>query len=168
MAISNTRRCSRSIVLIPARRAAGRCGAISRLNLRCSASRRSSTATSISSIWELATLTCKPSPLVEKLKALAVNDPYSGKAVTGGIITFTDSSWLLSFTCGRQPHFPNQPKDVLVLWAYALFMDRNGDFVKKADAGLHRPRDLWRSCASTSASRTSSTRSRPTPTCAPR
>jgi oleate hydratase len=83
------------------------------------------------SIWESATLTCRPSPLVEKLKTLAVNDPYSGKAVTGGIITFADSSWLLSFTCGRQPHFPNQPKDVLVLWAYALFMDRNGDFVKK-------------------------------------
>ncbi len=84
-----------------------------------------------SSIWELATLTCKPSPLVDKLRELAVNDPYSGKAVTGGIITFTDSSWLFSFTCNRQPHFPNQPKDVLVLWAYALFMDRDGDFVKK-------------------------------------
>ena len=83
------------------------------------------------SIWESATLTCKPSPLIEKLKELAVNDPYSGKAVTGGIITFTDSSWLLSFTCNRQPHFPNQPKDVLVLWAYALLMDRNGDFAKK-------------------------------------
>jgi oleate hydratase len=84
------------------------------------------------SIWESATLTCKPSPLIEKLKELAVNDPYSGKAVTGGIITFTDSSWLLSFTCNRQPHFPNQPKDVLVLWAYALFMERKGDFVKKS------------------------------------
>ena len=83
------------------------------------------------SIWESATLTCKPSPLIDRLKALAVNDPYSGKAVTGGIITFTDSSWLLSFTCNRQPHFPNQPKDVLVLWAYALLMDREGDYVKK-------------------------------------
>jgi oleate hydratase len=41
------------------------------------------------SIWESATLTCKPSPLTEKLKELAVNDPYSGKVVTGGIITFT-------------------------------------------------------------------------------
>src|SRR5271165_5484267 len=29
------------------------------------------------SIWESATLTCKPSPLVDKLKELAVNDPYS-------------------------------------------------------------------------------------------
>jgi oleate hydratase len=83
------------------------------------------------SMWESATLTCKPSPLIDKLKELSVHDPYSGKVVTGGIITFTDSSWLLSFTCNRQPHFPNQPKDVVVMWLYALFMDRNGDFVKK-------------------------------------
>ena len=82
-------------------------------------------------MWESATLTCKPSPLVEKLKELAVNDPYSGKAVTGGPINFTDSSWLMGFTCSRQPHFLNQPKDVVVIWLYSLFMDRNGDYVKK-------------------------------------
>lgn len=62
---------------------------------------------------------------------MAVHDPYSGKVATGGIITFTDSSWLLSFTCNRQPHFPSQPKDVVVIWLYDLFMDRNGDYVKK-------------------------------------
>ena len=28
-------------------------------------------------------LTCKPSALIDKLKELAVNDPYSGKTVTG-------------------------------------------------------------------------------------
>lgn len=83
------------------------------------------------SIWESATLTCRASPLVERLKELAVNDPYSGKTVTGGVITFTDSSWVMSVTCNRQPHFPDQPKDVLVLWAYALLMDKNGDYVKK-------------------------------------
>ncbi|RYH11465.1 MAG: oleate hydratase, partial [Alphaproteobacteria bacterium] len=83
------------------------------------------------SMWESVTLTCKPSPLVDKLKELSVNDPYSGKTVTGGIITFTDSSWVLSFTCNRQPHFPDQPKDVLVLWVYALLMDKDGDYVEK-------------------------------------
>ncbi|ATL48063.1 oleate hydratase [Chitinophaga caeni] len=83
------------------------------------------------SAWESVTLTCKPSALVEKLKAYAVNDPYSGKTVTGGIITITDSNWLMSFTCNRQPHFPGQPGDVLVLWVYALFMDKEGDYVKK-------------------------------------
>ncbi len=83
------------------------------------------------SMWESATLTCKPSPFVEKLKELSVNDPYSGRTVTGGVISFTDSAWYLSFTCNRQPHFPDQPADTLVLWVYALFMDKEGDYVKK-------------------------------------
>jgi oleate hydratase len=83
------------------------------------------------SAWESATLTCKPSALVEKLKELSVNDPYSGKTVTGGIITFTDSQWLMSFTCNRQPHFPEQPDDLLVLWVYALFMDQKGNYIQK-------------------------------------
>jgi oleate hydratase len=83
------------------------------------------------STWESATLTCKPSPLMDKLKTLSVNDPYSGKTVTGGIITFTDSNWLMSFTVNRQPHFPTQPDDVIVMWVYALKMDKPGDYVKK-------------------------------------
>jgi len=83
------------------------------------------------SMWESATLTCKPSPLTERLKTLSVNDPYSGKTVTGGIITFTDSNWVLSFTCNRQPHYPEQPDDVLVLWVYALVMDAPGNLVPK-------------------------------------
>jgi oleate hydratase len=68
---------------------------------------------------------------VEKLKELSVNDPYSGRTVTGGVITFTDSNWVLSFTVNRQPHFPDQPKDVVVLWVYALLMDKQGNHVKK-------------------------------------
>lgn len=84
------------------------------------------------SIWESATLTCKPSPLVDKLKTLSVNDPYSGRTVTGGIITFTDSNWLLNVTCNRQPHFPDQPEDTLVLWVYGLLMDQPGNHVGKA------------------------------------
>ncbi|QES87868.1 oleate hydratase [Rhizosphaericola mali] len=84
------------------------------------------------SAWESATLTCKPSAFTEKLKEYSVNDPYSGKTVTGGIITITDSNWLMSFTCNRQPHFPTQPDDVLVIWVYALFMDKEGNYIKKA------------------------------------
>ncbi|MDQ8015213.1 MAG: oleate hydratase [Flavobacterium nitrogenifigens] len=83
------------------------------------------------SSWESVTLTCRPSALVEKLKEYSVNDPYSGKTVTGGIITITDSNWLMSFTCNRQPHFPDQPDDILVLWVYALFMDKPGNYIKK-------------------------------------
>lgn len=83
------------------------------------------------STWESATLTCKPSPLTDKLKELSVNDPYSGKTVTGGIVTITDSAWLMSFTINRQPHFLDQPEDVIVPWVYALLMDKPGDYVKK-------------------------------------
>ncbi|WP_455208027.1 oleate hydratase [Kaarinaea lacus] len=50
---------------------------------------------------------------------------------TGGLITMTDSSWLMSIVIARQPHFPNQPNDVKVFWGYVLFPDNEGDFVKK-------------------------------------
>ncbi|MEP6928865.1 MAG: oleate hydratase, partial [Flavobacterium sp.] len=82
--------------------------------------------------WESVTLTCRPSALVEKLKQYCVNDTYSGKTATGGIVTITDSNWLMSFTCNRQPHFPEQPDDILVLWVYALFMNKEGNYIKKA------------------------------------
>jgi len=50
---------------------------------------------------------------------------------TGGLVTLTDSSWLMSIVVARQPHFPNQPKDVKVFWGYALYPDNTGDFIKK-------------------------------------
>ncbi|MBU3188409.1 oleate hydratase [Clostridium bowmanii] len=81
--------------------------------------------------WESFTITSTSSKIAELLKKLTGRDPYSGKTVTGGIITMKDSSWLLSLTCNRQPHFSDQPKNVLVIWAYGLFPDNIGDFVKK-------------------------------------
>lgn len=83
------------------------------------------------SSWESATLTCRPSAFTEKLKELCVNDPYSGRTATGGIITITDSNWVMSFTCNRQPHFPTQPDDIIVVWVYALLMDKEGNYIKK-------------------------------------
>lgn len=35
------------------------------------------------STWESVTLTCRPSPLMDKLRELSVNDPYSGFTATG-------------------------------------------------------------------------------------
>jgi len=84
------------------------------------------------SMWESATLTCRPSPLLDRMAGLSVNPPTSGRTVTGGIITFTDSNWVLSATINRQPHFPGQPKDTVVMWVYALLMDQPGNFVGKA------------------------------------
>lgn len=50
---------------------------------------------------------------------------------TGGLVTMTDSNWLMSIVIARQPHFPGQPKDVKVFWGYGLYPDRVGNYVKK-------------------------------------
>lgn len=49
----------------------------------------------------------------------------------GGLVTFADSSWLMSMVLPHQPHFLGQPKDVNVCWGYGLYVDKPGDFVKK-------------------------------------
>ncbi|MHC1748250.1 MAG: oleate hydratase [Cellulosilyticaceae bacterium] len=81
--------------------------------------------------WESFTITCKDSKLVDKIRELSGNEPHSGKTVTGGIITITDSNWLMSVTCNRQPHFLDQPDDIIVLWAYGLLLDKEGNYIKK-------------------------------------
>ncbi|RLA70304.1 MAG: oleate hydratase [Epsilonproteobacteria bacterium] len=50
---------------------------------------------------------------------------------TGGLVTMTDSNWLMSIVIARQPHFPNQPKDVKIFWGYGLYPDREGNHIKK-------------------------------------
>ncbi len=50
---------------------------------------------------------------------------------TGGLVTLTDSNWLMSIVIARQPHFPNQPKEVKIFWGYGLYVDRIGNHVKK-------------------------------------
>ncbi len=49
----------------------------------------------------------------------------------GGLITFTDSAWLMSIVLPHQPHFIGQPDNVQVFWGYALSVDEPGDYVKK-------------------------------------
>lgn len=53
---------------------------------------------------------------------------------TGGLVTLTDSNWLMSFVIARQPHFPNQPDDVKIFWGYGLYPDRKGNYVDKTMA----------------------------------
>ncbi len=50
---------------------------------------------------------------------------------TGGLVTLTDSNWLMSIVIARQPHFPNQPDAVKVFWGYGLYPNRKGNFVDK-------------------------------------
>ncbi|KAA8889206.1 oleate hydratase [Nocardia colli] len=81
--------------------------------------------------WESATVTTLDEKIPGHIQKICKRDPFSGKVVTGGIVTVRDSSWLMSWTVNRQPHFKQQPKDQIVVWIYSLFVDVPGDYVKK-------------------------------------
>ncbi|MGE5403566.1 MAG: oleate hydratase [Candidatus Saccharibacteria bacterium] len=81
--------------------------------------------------WESATITTLDDKIPPYIEKVCKRDPFSGKVVTGGIISCQDSSWLMSYTLNRQPHFKEQPKDQLVVWVYGLFQDVPGDYIKK-------------------------------------
>ena len=81
--------------------------------------------------WMSATITTLDQKIVPYIKKICKRDPFSGKVVTGGIVTVQDSGWLLSWTLNRQQQFRDQPKDQLCVWVYGLFSDKPGDYVKK-------------------------------------
>lgn len=79
---------------------------------------------------------------------LKLMEEFTGnKAGTGGLVTFTDSNWLMSAVIPYQPHFINQPQDMHVFWGYGLFPDQEGNFVKKKMSnctGEELLVELWR------------------------
>lgn len=82
--------------------------------------------------WESATVTTLDDRIPPYIHKMCKRDPFSGKVVTGGIITVKDSNWLMSYTFNRQPHFKAQPKNQLVGWIYGLnCIDTPGNYVKK-------------------------------------
>ena len=76
--------------------------------------------------WESFTLTMHGDLLLKRLVAYSGNEPG-----TGGLMTFVDSGWLMSIVVPHQPHFPDMPADTYTLWGYGLFIDDDGDYVKK-------------------------------------
>lgn len=78
------------------------------------------------SAWISFTVTVRDPLFLELMERFS-----GGPAGTAGLITFKQSSWLLTLSIYHQPFFPDQPKDVAVWWGYGLFHDRPGDFVKK-------------------------------------
>ena len=78
-----------------------------------------------------ATVTTLDNRIPPYLQKICKRDPFSGKVVTGGIVTVTDSNWLLSWTFNRQPQFRSQPKNQLVGWVYGLFTDKPGNYIQK-------------------------------------
>ena len=81
--------------------------------------------------WMSATVETLDQRIMPYIKKICKRDPFTGKVVTGGIVTVKDSSWLLSWTINRQPQFREQPKDHCLVWVYALFSDKPGDYIKK-------------------------------------
>lgn len=81
--------------------------------------------------WESATVTTENPQIIEAMRRIAKRDPLSGRVVTGGIVTVKDSSWLMSWTVNRQPHFKAQKPGQVVVWVYGLFADTKGDYVTK-------------------------------------
>jgi oleate hydratase len=78
------------------------------------------------SAWVSFTATMRDPLFFELMKA------FSGsEAGMGGLITFKDSSWLLTLSIYHQPFFRDQPEGTYVWWGYGLFHDRPGDYVKK-------------------------------------
>lgn len=81
--------------------------------------------------WESCTVTCHGGEVISYIEKITQRSPYTGKTVTGGIVTAVDSSWLLSWTINRQEQYIGQPEEDVVVWLYGLFPDAEGDYIRK-------------------------------------
>lgn len=83
--------------------------------------------------WMSATIETKDEKIIEHIMKICKRDPRSGKVTTGGIVTVKDSTenWYLSWTINRQPQFKSQDKDTVLIWAYSLNTNKDGNYVKK-------------------------------------
>ncbi|MDO4619634.1 MAG: oleate hydratase [Lachnospiraceae bacterium] len=69
--------------------------------------------------------------IVPYIKKICKRDPFSGKTVTGGIVTCRDSGWLLNWSVSRQPQFRAQDQDKLCIWLYGAYTDKPGNYITK-------------------------------------
>lgn len=78
------------------------------------------------SAWITFTLTTRSALFVDLMATLT-----GSQQGRGGLITLTDSNWLLTIVGMHNPHFAGQPPDVHIWWGYGLYLDRPGNFVPK-------------------------------------
>lgn len=76
--------------------------------------------------WESFTVTLKGNRLLKMIENYSGNIPGSG-----ALMTFKDSSWLMSLVVAAQPHFRAQDVNTTIFWGYGLYTDQLGDYVKK-------------------------------------
>ncbi|MEV7323294.1 oleate hydratase [Streptomyces sp. NPDC093970] len=76
--------------------------------------------------WESFTVTAKDPAFLDALAE------FSGRETgRGGLMTFTESNWLLTIVANRQPVYRDQPEGVSVWWGYGLFPARAGNHTPK-------------------------------------
>lgn len=76
--------------------------------------------------WESITATFRGNKFLKIIEEFSTNIPGSG-----ALMTFKDSSWLMSMVIAAQPHFKAQDANTTIFWAYGLYTDRLGDYIKK-------------------------------------
>lgn len=76
--------------------------------------------------WQSFTVTSRGNKLLKLIENFSGNIPGSG-----ALMTFKDSSWLMSIVVAAQPHFKNQPLDQTVFWGYGLYTENIGDYIQK-------------------------------------
>lgn len=60
-----------------------------------------------------------------------IEELSGSKAGTGGLMTFKDSNWDMSFEIHHKPFFPYQADDEEVGWGYGLYGENVGNYIKK-------------------------------------
>ena len=86
------------------------------------------------SSYESACVQIKSKKVASYIEKICKRDPYlfDGNIVTGGLVVVKDSNWFMNWNIERNPHFRNQPKDLLLSHIYGAFsLDRPGNYVKK-------------------------------------
>ena len=76
--------------------------------------------------WMSFTVTSRGSALLKAMEGFTGNVPGSG-----GFMTFKDSSWLLTGVVPPQPYFKDQPQEETVFFGYGLYVQTEGDYIKK-------------------------------------
>lgn len=78
------------------------------------------------SAWESFTVTMRGDYLLKKIEEFTGNT-----AGSGALMTFKDSSWMLSTVIAAQPHFKAQDENTTVFRGYGLFPEKHGDYIDK-------------------------------------
>lgn len=72
------------------------------------------------------TITCKGNRLLKRMEQFSTNIPGSG-----GLMSFQDSSWLLSIVIPAQPYVKDQDMSTTIVYGYGMYTQKNGDYVNK-------------------------------------